>query len=57
MMLIIVDDNVVENLQERFSVQLSSANPRVIVQQSVANITITDDDGNKDFLLDVISMK
>ena len=43
----IVDDNIVESLQEEFSVQLSSTNPRVIVQQSMANVIITDDDGNQ----------
>ena len=41
----IVDDNAVE-MDEEFSVQISSTNPRVIVQQGTADVTITDDDGN-----------
>ena len=41
----IVDDNTVE-MDEEFSVQISSTNPRVTVQQGTADVTITDDDGN-----------
>ena len=41
----IVDDNTVE-MDEEFSVQISSINPRVTVQQGTADVTITDDDGN-----------
>ena len=40
----IVDDNVVE-MDEEFSVQLSSTTPQVTVQEGVADVTITDDDG------------
>ena len=41
----IVDDNTVE-MDEEFSVQISSTNPRVTVQQGTADVTIIDDDGN-----------
>ena len=44
-----MDDNTVESLQEEFSVQISSTNPRVIVQDNMADITIIDDDGNQHF--------
>ena len=43
----IVDDNTVE-MDEEFSVQISSMNPRVVVQESMANVTIIDDDGNRE---------
>ena len=43
----IVDDNTVE-MNEEFSVQMTSMNPRVVVQQGTATVTITDDDGKKD---------
>ena len=45
----IVDDSTVESLQEQFSVQISSTNPRVIVQQDMADITVIDDDGKQEF--------
>ena len=45
----IVDDNTVE-MDEEFSVQISSTNPRVTVQQGTADVTITDDDGNEKLL-------
>ena len=45
----IVDDDTVE-MDEEFSVQISSINPRVTVQQGTADVTITDDDGNESFL-------
>ena len=41
----IVDDNTVE-MDEEFSVQISSINSRVTVQRGTADVTITDDDGN-----------
>jgi hypothetical protein len=41
----IVDDNTVE-MDEEFSVQISSTDSRVVVQQSTASVTVTDDDGN-----------
>jgi hypothetical protein len=43
----IVDDNTVE-MDEEFSVQISSTNSRVTVQQSTASVVITDDDGNSE---------
>lgn len=42
----IVDDNTVE-MNEEFSVQISSINSRVTVQPSMATVTITDDDGKE----------
>ena len=49
----IVDDNTVE-MDEEFPVQISSMNPRVIVQESTANVTITDDDGESEKKLTII---
>ena len=46
----IVNDNTVE-MDEEFSVQISSMNPRVIVQESTANVTIIDDDGKRERVL------
>ena len=45
----IVDDDIVE-MDEEFSVQVSSTNNRITVQQGTATVTITDDDGNRSFL-------
>ena len=39
------DDNVLEAMEETFYVTLASTNPRVILQQSTANVTIIDNDG------------
>ena len=49
----IVDDNTVE-MNEEFSVQISSMNPRIIVQESMANVTITDDDGESERKLSTV---
>ena len=49
----IVDDNTVE-MDEEFSVQISSMNPRVVVQQSMANVAITDDDGKSERKLTIV---
>ena len=44
-----MDDDIVE-MDEEFSVQISSTNPQVTVQQGTATVTITDDDGNEKIL-------
>ena len=41
----IIDDNVLEELVERFTAVLSSVVPRLTLLPEVANIDITDNDG------------
>ena len=41
----IIDDNVLEELVERFTAVLSSVVPRLALLPEVANIDITDNDG------------